>query len=179
MPEYDENFQLSPIFANSVITITKSGAFHQVLTYDYSEPTGQYFKLVQLDDEFYEKEIENLSINMQNYMDSCVNKINDAYVKPEVIETEIDFKEEVFPFYYWVITFKGELKEGINVYESTIEKDTLEYNISSIYILEKPLIPISVESTLNYDILKEQRIVKYWAETNDSVGPTEILRFKL
>jgi hypothetical protein len=179
MSKRKEAFNLKPIFANSIMSITKNGTFTQFLTYEYSEPTTRYYEKVQLDRDFYEEELETLETNMQHFMDICKNKVNGEYVYPKVIETDIDFKTPAMPYFYWVIVFKGNLKPGINVYESEIEKEELEYNINSIYMLEDPLIPESVESALHVDINKEKRIVKYWGDEGDMVGPTEILRFIL
>lgn len=179
MSRQKDSYNLKPIFANSVINISKSGTFTQYLTYEYSEPTGRYYSRIQSDIDFYEEELATLESNMQHFMDVCKNKINGEYVYPKVIETDIDFKTPTAPFFYWVIVFEGKLHPGANVYESEIDKEALEYNISSIYMLEPPLIPESVESALNVDILKEKRIVKYWGNEGDIVGPTEILRFTL
>lgn len=179
MSKQKESYNLKPIFANSIITISKSGTFTQYLTYEYSEPTGRYYEKIQSDLKFYEQEIETIETNMQHFMDICKNKVNGEYVYPKVVETDIDFKTPTMPFFYWVIIFTGNLHPGTNIYESEIEKEELEYNISSIYILESPIVPESVESALNVDIIKEQRIVKYWGNEGNVVGPTEILRFRL
>ncbi|MHA1729975.1 MAG: hypothetical protein ACTSWY_14795 [Promethearchaeota archaeon] len=176
----EEPFILIPIFASSIINISKSCTFNQILTYDYFDEFGEYYKKIQSDYEFYLKEVKTIFNNMQSYMDRCINQINNKRVNPKVIQAEIAFKNERFPFYYWVISFKGELKEkqGLNVYKSVIDEEELEYNILSIYILEKPFTPISVESNLHYEILKEKNIVKYYGNKGEIVGPIEILRFK-
>ena len=51
------DFNLKPIFASSIITITASGHFLQYLTYDYQEDTQEYYTQINEDDDFYLSEI--------------------------------------------------------------------------------------------------------------------------
>ena len=175
--EKSEDFKLIPIFASSVMTITNSGGFHQFLVFDYYEKSGNYFRRINEDDYFLNNEVENIRNNMQGFMDACANMVNGHMVYPKVIEVDIDFRNKNLPFFSWIIEFNGKLREGINIYESEIEEEELEYNINSVYIFEKPLDPIDVETALHYDIIKENRIIKFYGNRGEKVGPLEILRF--
>ncbi|MCP4764483.1 MAG: hypothetical protein GY870_22095 [archaeon] len=179
-PEISEfHADLKPIFASSIMYISKSGLFNQILTYDYYDDEGSYLKKIRMDQGFYNSEVKTIAQNMQNFMDNCINKVNGEYVYPKVIDADIDSRNDSLPFFYWIIKFKGDLIDGENLYESDIDEEELEYSINSIYILEEPLIPNSVETELHYEIDKEKRIIKYWGNKGEWVGPKEILRFTL
>ena len=172
------DYNLKPIFASSVITITASGHFLQYLTYDYQEETTEYYARIKEDDEFYINELDTISLNMQSFMEDLPNTINGHTVIPQVIHAEIDFKNESLPFYYWVLEFHGPLKRGLNIYESVMSNEKLEYDVNSIYLFDSKLQPVSVQSSLHYEILRSERIVKYWAYKGEIVGPKEILQFQ-
>ncbi|MBN2156647.1 MAG: hypothetical protein JW776_11455 [Candidatus Lokiarchaeota archaeon] len=171
------DFDLTPIFASSIITITARGNFLQYLTYDYVEDTHRYYSQIKENDEFYLSELEAITSNMQSFMNDLPNSINGKITIPQVIHTEIDFKSEYLPFFYWVLEFQGPLKSGLNTYESAMSKEKLEYDVNSIYLFDLGLSPISVQSSLHFEILRKERIVKYWGYKNEIVGPTEVLIF--
>ena len=172
------NFNLKPIFASSIITITASGHFLQHLTYDYQEETGKYYARIMEDDDFYLEELDNISWNMQSFMEDLPNTINDHTIIPKVVHAEIDFKIETLPYFYWILKFNGPLKFGLNQYESIMSEETLDYDITSIYLFDDTLQPVSVQSSLHYEVMKNERIVKYWAYKGEIVGPKEVLRFE-
>ncbi|TFG19576.1 MAG: hypothetical protein EU530_05780 [Promethearchaeota archaeon] len=171
------NFSLKPIFASSIITITASGHFLQHLTYDYLDNTGKYYERIQ-DDDFYLDELETITWNMQAFMEDLPNTINGHIVIPQVVHAEIDFKNITLPFFYWVLEFDGPLKQGLNIYESVMSTETLEYDVNSIYLFDVSLKPRSIQSSLHYELLHKERIVKYWAYRGEIVGPKEVLQFE-
>lgn len=177
MNDDQSEYILKPIFATSIITVTAAGHFLQYLTYDYQESTGEYFSRIKDDNEFYINELETITINMQSFMEDLPNTINGHTVIPQVIHAEIDFKIESLPFFYWVLEFDGPLKLGLNSYESVMSNEILEYDVNSIYLFDAKLKPMSVQSSLHYEILRNERIVKYWAYKGEIVGPKEVLQF--
>lgn len=172
------DYYLKPIFASSVITITNSGHFLQHVSYDYQEDSQDYYSRIKEDDEFYLLELETITVNMQSFMDNLPNTINEHTVIPQVIHAEIDFKTPSLPFFYWVLEFHGPLKTGLNTYESVMSKEKLEYDVNSIYLFDPPLSPVSVQSSLHYELLRTERIVKYWAYKGEIIGPKEVLQFE-
>jgi hypothetical protein len=172
------DFNLKPIFASSIITITTLGNFLQYLTYDYQEETGEYYARIREDDEFYINELDTIFLNMQSFMEDLPNTINGHIMIPKVIHAEIDFKNENLPYFYWILRFEGPLKIGLNNYESVMSNEKLDYDVTSIYMFDGGLQPVSVQSSLHYEILKNERIVKYWGYKGEIVGPREILQFE-
>ena len=173
------DYNLKPIFASSIITITASGHFLQYLTYDYYEKSQEYYSRIKEDDDFYLIELDTISINMQSFMEDLPNTINGQTVIPQVIHAEIDFKNESLPFFYWVLEFHGPLTIGLNTYESVMSNEKLDYDVNSIYLFDSSLRPVSVQSALHYEILRNERIVKYWAYKGEIVGPKEVLQFQM
>jgi hypothetical protein len=171
-------YYLKPIFASSIITITSMGYFLQYLTYDYHENTGEYYERIKEDDEFYLKELDTIFLNMQSFMEELPNSINGHITIPQVVHAEIDFKNKNLPFYYWVLEFHGPLKLGMNQYESTMSNETLDYDVNSIYLFDRTLLPVSVKSSLHYEIFRKERMVKYWGYKGEIVGPKEVLQFE-
>ena len=171
-------YNLKPIFASSIITITASGHFLQHLTYDYQDISEEYYERIKEDDEFYLNELETISSNMQSFMADLPNTINDHTVIPKVVHTEIDFKIPSLPFFYWVLKFHGPLKNGINTFDSVMSNEKLEYDVNSIYLFDPLLKPVAIQSSLHYEILHNERIVKYWAYKGEIVGPKEVLEFE-
>ncbi len=99
-------------------------------------------------------------------------------VIPQVVHAEIDFKIKTLPFFYWVLEFNGPIKKGLNIYESVMSNEALEYDVNSIYLFDASLKPVSVQSSLHYELLHNERIVKYWAYRGEIVVPKEVLQFK-
>jgi len=172
------DFDLIPLFASSIISITAQGCFLQYLTYDYLEKTGKYFIQIKQENEFYLNELNTISKNMQSFMQDLPNTVNGHTVIPRVVHTEIDFKKKILPFFYWILEFHGPLKFGMNTYESVMNNEILEYDVHSIYLFDTLLQPVSVQSTLHHKILFAERIIKYWAYKGETVGPKELLMFK-
>ena len=102
---------------------------------------------------------------------------SDQALFPTVQDT-IDFKNNKLPFFYWILQFCGPLNIGENTYESIMTKEELEYDINSIYMFDQNLFPSSVQSSLHYEIMKKERMVKYWAYKGEIIGPEEILHFE-
>ncbi len=171
------DYNLQPIFASSIISISSSGQFMQYLTYDYFEQSGEYFDHIKENDEFYLTELDTIFLNMQSFMEELPNTINGYTTIPQVVHAEIDFKNNTLPFFYWILQFKGPLVMGVNTYESIINNEKLEYDVNSIYLFDENLVPLSVQSSLHHQIMKNERIVKYWGYKGEIVGPKEVLQF--
>jgi len=179
MENNDDNsdFYLKPIFAYSSFFISKNGLFSQMLTFEYKEESGNYMYKIETDDNFYQNEINNIWNNMQFFMDQTNTYVNDKNVFPKVVDVEIEFKDEYTPLFYWIINFKTELNKGFNIYKSEFEKEILDYDAISIYILEPPLKIKRIESSMKFEINEDKNIIKYYGFKGDFIGPEEIIEF--
>ncbi len=200
MSEYSH---LKPSFASSTMSISRKGNFQQILTYDYedlgskqlglkslhpnsdtdpnfhshSHPLSKdYFGFLQNSDQF-NSEISMYWSNLQDELDSEINRVNGKEVKLRIIHCNIHFRTPKNPFVQWIIEFAAPFKKGLNTYENIIEPVTLEYPIYSIYILEKGLRVNDVSTTLEYTLNPSMRIIEYYGDTGDNLGDYEKISF--
>ncbi|MHA1339913.1 MAG: hypothetical protein ACTSRZ_07100 [Promethearchaeota archaeon] len=172
-----DDFDLEPTYAFSSFFISKNGFFNQILNFEYREDTGEYMEKIENDQDFYQNEIDKIWNNMQTFMDNTIVFINKKRVFPQVVEAEIEFKDEITPYFYWVINFQSELNIGLNIYKSEFTEEILEYDVISVYVLESPLQIRSVESSMQFEIIQDKNIIKYFGYRGDLIGPTEIIEF--
>ncbi|MHA1521294.1 MAG: hypothetical protein ACTSRK_14005 [Promethearchaeota archaeon] len=173
MSEYPH---LKPLFASSSMWITQKGNFQQILTYDYEDLGKGYHDFLQNSDQF-NREITMYWNNLQDELDSEINRVNGKEVQLRIINCNIHFRTLQTPFVQWVIEFSAPLKNGINMYENVIEPVTLEYPIYSVYILEKGLRVNDVSTTLDYTLNPSLRIIEYFGKKGDSLGEYEKISF--
>lgn len=168
--------QVIPIHAMAFFSISSDGEFHQLLQYDYYDPQGYYSKLIESKDDFA-KEIRKLWLNMQGYLEEETNKINQTKVYPQVKFCDIQHRGmRENPFITWIISFKGEFQEGINVYETQTEEEQLEYDCYAIWEFPQNTKILKVQTKLYYDIFGNRIIL--WADKDMVIGGYEKIRFE-
>lgn len=178
--------ELQPTYASSVMHVFIAGTkikFTNIISYDYIDLLGNeayksYFEYVA-EDTRYSEEIDIYWANLQYFLDHEINKINGKGVNLDIVNCSLDFRERFHPYVQWIIKFEGDVCEGENIYENEIEAETLDYPISSVYILEPPLTISSVDSRLDYDFKAETGIIEYYGEKGRKVGPYEAIKFTL
>ncbi|HMF30228.1 MAG TPA: hypothetical protein VKK79_02345 [Candidatus Lokiarchaeia archaeon] len=126
----------------------------------------------------YEKEIDLYWNNLQDFLGEEKNLVNGVEVKQEITACSIHFRDRRHPFVQWVVEFAGPVREGPNTYENFIEPEELEYPIQSTYIFEPPLVVSTVETSLNYQILRDGHIVEFSGETGRKLGSYEKIEFR-
>jgi hypothetical protein len=166
-----------PLYAHAFFSVSRSGEFHQLLTYDYYDPDEYYLNL-EANPQEYEREIEKLWLNMQGYLEEETNIVNGKKVYPKVIYTDIEFRgSENSPFILWVISFRGEFRKGENVYVTVTEEEFLEYDCDAIWTFPEGCEILSVTTPMEYEIM--DNILILWARKGDKIGGREEIRFKL
>jgi hypothetical protein len=175
---------LKPYYATSRIQISKKGHFTQIIQYDYHDQ-GQkhargtdYYSYLQ-NPQNYDFELNLYWENMQYFLDHEKNYINGKVITQEVKHCSIQFRTKKMPFVQWVVEFEGIFNPGLNVYENQIEPDILEYPIYSIYIADDPLYIVDIQTNLRFELDNSHRIVEYFGEKGDVVGPVEIIKIKI
>ncbi|MHA1675535.1 MAG: hypothetical protein ACTSYI_18130 [Promethearchaeota archaeon] len=146
-----EYLHLKPLFASSSMSISLKGNFQQIITYDYedlgskhlglkslhsnslsdSDPNfhsnslgKDYFSFLQNADQF-NSEISMYWGNLQDELDSEINRVNGKDVQLRIIHCNIHFRTPKNPFVQWIIEFAAPLKKGSNTYENIIEPVTV------------------------------------------------------
>jgi len=149
---------VTPLYAHAFFSVSRSGEFHQLLTYDYYDPDEYYLNL-EYNPEEYDMEIQKLWLNMQDFLEEEVNLVNGKKVYPKVIYTDIQFRgSETMPFILWIISFKGEFK-------------------NAIWVFPEDCRILSVTTPMDYEIMNN--ILLLWARKGDKIGGQEEIRFKL
>jgi hypothetical protein len=122
-----------PTSALCFFSVSRSGEFHQFLVYDYYDPKGFYAKLLDKPKRCRE-ELRRLCANMQGFLDQEEVKVNDLRVYPKVVTAYISHRGFMdSPYVAWVITFRGPLKKGLNVFENTSERERAEYDFEIVW----------------------------------------------
>ncbi len=122
-----------PTSASCYFSVSRSGEFHQFLVYDYYDPNGYYAKLLNKPKKCRE-ELRRLCANMQSFLDQEEVRVNGMRVYPKVVTAYISHRGFIdSPYIAWVITFKGSLKRGLNVFENTSEREIAEYDFEILW----------------------------------------------
>ena len=163
-----------PIHACAFFSVSRDAEFHQLLQYDYEDPERYYLELQQNEEEL-SAELEKLWTNMQGYLEEEVNKINGTIVYPQVKFCDIQHRGKN-PSITWIITFKGEFQQGINVYETKTDEEELEYDCYALWQFPEETKIKRVETKLYYDIFGSRVVL--WAEQGMKIGGFERIRFE-
>ena len=173
--EKNEEDQVIPIHAMAFFSVSRDGEFHQLLQYDYYDPECYYLNLGK--EEFIE-EIRKLWLNMQGFLEEETNKVNQKMVYPQVKFCDIQHRGiRESPFISWIIGFKGEFQEGVNVYETHTEEEQLEYDCYAIWEFPQNTKIIKVQTKLYHDIFGNRIVL--WADKDMTIGGNEKIRFEL
>jgi len=122
-----------PTSASCYFSVSRSGEFHQFLVYDYYDPRGYYAKLLDKPKKC-KGELRRLCANMQSFLNQEEVRVNGMRVYPKVVTAYISHRGFMdSPYIAWVITFKGLLKRGLNVFENTSERERAEYDFEIIW----------------------------------------------
>ncbi len=183
-----EYIGLEPRYATSQMRITANSRdyklnFNNLITYYYedfqNDPDWASYRDYLKSEENYQREISTYWENLQMFLDEETNIVNGEEVKLRIIHTNIIFPRKETPLVQWTVEFDGPLNEGINTYENMIEEEVLEYPVYSLYIFEKPMKVKTVESTLEYILDPNKRIIEYYGSVRDVLGEYEKIQFTL
>ena len=164
-----------PIHANSFFSISRDGEFHQLLQYDYYDPEEYYLNLERED---FLKEIRKLWLNMQGFLEDETNKVNGSMVYPKVEFCDIQHRgRSKHPFIIWIITFKGDFREGINNYETKTDEEALEYNCYVTWQFPVNTKITKVDTKLYYDIFGNRIVL--WGDKDMKIGGFERIQFEI
>jgi hypothetical protein len=163
-----------PVYASSFFSISRDGEFHQLLQYDYFDQENYYSKLSEED---ISEEIKKLWLNMQGYLEEETNKINGQIVSPKVEFCDIQYRgSSKHPFFIWIITFQGTFQQGVNLYETRTDEETLEYDCSAQWQFPQHTKILQVETKLYYDILDSRILL--WGDKHMKIGGYERIQFR-
>ena len=169
--------KILPLHANSFFIVSGDGSFNQILSYDYYDPKGYYDRLTHRPIDF-EKEINKLWSNMQDFLDEETIKINDTAVRPLVRYVDIGHRgSETTPFITWIIFFRGRFKRDENSFESWTEKERATYDFEVYWSFPPGTTILEINSPMDYE--PQGNLLVLWARKGDQVGGYEKIVFRL
>jgi len=155
----DMGNKVEPIHAHGFFWVSQEGLVNQNVIFDYFDEKEYYFSLSHKPNE-YEKEMIKLFHSMQNMLNQEKVLINDIICMPKVRTVSLDFRgSENLPTIIFFITFKGQVKNGLNVYENYYEKGIVEYDYEAYWVFPETTKILGVESSILYEIVSQNILI--------------------
>jgi hypothetical protein len=166
---------VKPIHAHGFFWVSREGNMNQTIIFDYYDEKGYYASLLHKPDE-YEQELTKLFHSMQNLLDQEKILINNIKCKPKVLTVSLDHRGlENLPCISFLITFKGQMKTGLNTYENFYEKGIVEYDYESYWVFPERTKILEVESSIEYEIVNKNILIMRAREGDKYSGHEKIL----
>ncbi|HDD66924.1 MAG TPA: hypothetical protein ENG52_04815 [Nitrososphaeria archaeon] len=171
--------RIKPLHGHAFFTINYSGAFSQILVFDYYDPDRFYYSLLH-DDEEYRSTMEELLASMNQLLSQEEIRVNGEKTEAEALTVNLDFRGEAEkPAITFYIEFDGKLKPGgENAYECSYEPGVAEYDYEVYWILPNGSRITSVETSTEYEIYGGRFLVM-WARRGDRYSGYEKIVFIL
>lgn len=170
--------EVIPTSASCYFSVSRNGEFNQFLIYDYYDPRGYYAKLLNKPRRCRE-ELRILCDNMQSFLDQEEVKVNGLRVYPQVVTAYLSHRGFMdSPYITWVITFKGKLKKGLNVFENTTEREVAEYDFEIVWQFPKRSRIVNVKVSTGSQVIGRSTLY-VWARRGETVGGYEKIEFTL
>jgi len=169
---------VKPASASCFFSVSRSGEFHQFLTYDYYDPGGYYAKLLEKPRKCRE-ELHKLCLNMQSFLDEEEVRVNGVRAYPKVVTAYIGhrgFRDS--PYVTWIIKFKGELRRGLNIFENRTEQEVAEYDFEITWQFPERSRITRVEISTESQVVGKNTLI-VWARRGEIVGGYEKIEFVL
>ncbi|MCP8320794.1 MAG: hypothetical protein H3Z52_07630 [archaeon] len=151
--------EVEPIHAHGFFWVSREGIVNQTIIFDYYDGKGYYASLLHKPYE-YEKEMIKLFYSMQNLLDQEKILMNNIKCKPKVLTVSLDHRGlENLPCITFLITFKGQIKIGLNTYENFYEKGIVEYDYEAYWVFPKRTKILEVESSVEYEMIAKNILI--------------------
>ncbi|QPG49487.1 hypothetical protein HFC64_06340 [Saccharolobus solfataricus] len=163
---------VTPIFGLGNFVMDKLGNVTQYTFFYYYDPENYY---VSLPREMLDKEMELVKENMQSFLDEEKIIINDRVTRAKVVSTDIFLLDTTHPVIEFIITFKGTLKEGLNVYENFYEEEITEYPYEAIWRFPGKILNVKMKG----QVIILENFLKIKVNKGIKVGGRERIEFFL
>lgn len=148
--------EIRPIYGQGFFYVSRSGAFIQVVVFDYYDPAHYYAEVVS-NAALLKNEAEALKNNMQLYLDQEKVIVNEERVRPKVVNVEIGLRGlKRIAYVAFVIEFKSQLKSGLNVYENYYEEEYVGYEYVVYWFFPENSIVTQVDLGVNYSLINDR-----------------------
>jgi hypothetical protein len=155
----DISDEIEPIHAHGFFWVSREGIVNQTIVFDYYDNKGYYSSLLHKPDE-YEQEMTKLFYSMQNFLDQEKILMNNIKCKPRLLTVSLDHRGlESLPCITFFMTFKGQIKAGLNTYEDFCEKSVVEYDYEAYWVFPKGTKILEVESSIEFEIVTKNILI--------------------
>ncbi|MEL9990818.1 MAG: hypothetical protein QXP98_10575 [Thermoproteus sp.] len=162
--------EVRPIFARAFFNMDPLGSVSQYMIFYYYDPKAYYAGLSR---GALRRELETIRANMQEFLDEEVISINGKRVEARVVHIDIGLITINYVYITFLIRFKGELREGLNVYEDIYEEEVAEYPYEFLWWLPGRV----VRAQMAGDVRIEGNMVSVKVPAGVKVGGRETIEF--
>ncbi|MCH4815487.1 MAG: hypothetical protein QXY87_07215 [Saccharolobus sp.] len=138
--------KVTPIFSLGNFVMDKLGNVTQYTFFYYYDPENYYASLTR---EMVNKEIEVVKRNMQSFLDEEKIIINDRLTRAKVVSTDIFLLDITHPVIEFIITFRGKVRKGLNVYENFYEEEVTEYPYEVIWRFPGKILNVKMKGQIS------------------------------
>jgi len=147
---------IKPIYGQGFFYVSRSGAFIQVVVFDYYDPAHYYAEVVS-NATLLENEVEALRNNMQFFLDQEKVIVNGERVKPKVINVEVGLRGlKRIAYAAFIIEFKSQLKSGLNIYENYYEEEYVGYDYVVYWFFPEDSTVTQVDLGVSYSLINNR-----------------------
>ncbi|ABN69539.1 conserved hypothetical protein [Staphylothermus marinus F1] len=170
---------ITPLYAHGYFYMHETGLVDQVIVFDYWDPDRYYWKLLSKPMKL-EEERMFLANNMQYYLDQEKVLINGVEAPPKVVDVEIGVRgKPEIAYIVFLIEFKGELKEGLNIYENIYEEEEAEYEYIVYWFMPENARIVKAELGVPYRVEPNGRVLFFRVKPGTRVGGREAIYFEV
>jgi len=171
--------EIKPLYGQGTFVVCENGYITQEVVFDYIDEGLHYWNLLSHEDRLNE-ELNSIVDNMQSFIDEEVVKINGKRVFPKINGVDLGFRGlESRPYIKFYISFKGELRRGMNVYEDLYEPEYVEYDYTVTWIFTGNLKVLRAYFGVEYDVLADGKIIIFSMPKGSNTPGYEKIEFKL
>ncbi|MEZ0248127.1 MAG: hypothetical protein ABWJ97_02535 [Thermoproteus sp.] len=158
------------VFARAFFNMDPLGSVSQYMVFYYHDPKAYYAGLSK---SALRRELEAVRSNMQKFLDEEAISINGRRVEAKVVHIDIGLITINYVYITFLIRFKGELHEGLNVYEDVYEEEVAEYPYEFLWWLPGRVVRAHIAG----DVHIEGNILSVKVPAGLKVGGREVIEF--
>lgn len=153
---------MKPVFGYCYFTVDTSGQFTETIIFEYLDENQEFAKIMSDSLKLHE-ELVKIRENMQSFIDAEEVKVNGMRVRPRIIKVLTGIAgDPCRPYISFIVRFRGNLKDGLNMYEDKYEEDVAEYDYVVTWVLPPGSRVVDAEFGFKYE-----------------VGPDNVISFKV
>jgi len=170
---------VEPAYAQGFFAVSRTGIVYQIVVFDYHDPESYYYNLTE-DEEALTNELEFLKDSMQALLDQEKVVVNGVKTNPRVVDVDLGFRgSPIRPYLTFFIFFKGDFKNGVNIYENWYESEEAEYDFDAYWFFPPKTEILEVIASGITEIFGAQNILVISVKRGEYISGYEKIVFRL